>query len=131
MVDAAAGIGNGRLVPSGPLRERVDDALARASAIVLTGRGHAGDGIAARARVSASSESRRLCSLAACARAMRSTRSAFSNLSRKASRYPSLIRRVHPVTVAKNIAARTTVAMESGSARHSSMTTTGRLAASP
>ncbi|MEQ9798242.1 tetraacyldisaccharide 4'-kinase [Parvibaculum sp.] len=50
VVDAAAGIGNGRLVPSGPLRERVDDALARANAIVLTGRGHAGDGIAARAR---------------------------------------------------------------------------------
>ncbi|PKQ04000.1 MAG: tetraacyldisaccharide 4'-kinase [Alphaproteobacteria bacterium HGW-Alphaproteobacteria-12] len=50
VIDAATGIGNGQLIPAGPLRERVDDALARASAIILTGRGHAGDGIAARAR---------------------------------------------------------------------------------
>lgn len=50
VVDAATGLGNGRLLPAGPLRERVDDALARTNAIVLTGRGHAGDGIAARAR---------------------------------------------------------------------------------
>ncbi|MFN4353294.1 tetraacyldisaccharide 4'-kinase [Parvibaculum sp.] len=50
VVDAAAGLGNGRLMPAGPLRERVDDALARTNALVITGRGHAADGIAARAR---------------------------------------------------------------------------------
>jgi tetraacyldisaccharide 4'-kinase len=50
VVDAATGIGNGRLIPAGPLRERVDDALERAHAIILNGRGHAADGIAARAR---------------------------------------------------------------------------------
>ncbi|MFN3934957.1 tetraacyldisaccharide 4'-kinase [Parvibaculum sp.] len=53
VVDAATGIGNGRLIPAGPLRERLDDALARANAIVITGRGHAADGIAARARARA------------------------------------------------------------------------------
>lgn len=50
VVDASAGLGNGRLMPAGPLRERVDDALARTNALVITGRGHAADGIAARAR---------------------------------------------------------------------------------
>lgn len=50
VVDAATGLGNGRLIPAGPLRENVADALPRANALVLTGRGHAGDGIAARAR---------------------------------------------------------------------------------
>jgi len=50
VVDAASGIGNGRLVPAGPLRERIDDALGRAHAIVINGRGHAADGVAARAR---------------------------------------------------------------------------------
>ena len=50
VVDAASGVGNGRLMPAGPLRERIDDALERAHAIVLNGRGHAADGIAARAR---------------------------------------------------------------------------------
>jgi len=50
VVDAAVGLGNGRLIPAGPLREKVDSALARTNAVILTGRGHAGDGIAARAR---------------------------------------------------------------------------------
>jgi len=49
-VDAVAGTGNGRLFPAGPLRERPDDALARSNAVVVVGRGHAGDGIAARAQ---------------------------------------------------------------------------------
>ncbi|MDO8838787.1 MAG: tetraacyldisaccharide 4'-kinase [Parvibaculum sp.] len=50
VVDAATGVGNGCLLPAGPLRERIDDALERAHAIVINGRGHAADGIAARAR---------------------------------------------------------------------------------
>jgi len=49
-VDAVAGTGNGRLFPAGPLRERPDDALARSNVVVVIGRGHAGDGIAARAQ---------------------------------------------------------------------------------
>ena len=50
VVDGSAGLGNGRLMPAGPLRERADDALARTNALIVTGRGHAADGIAARAR---------------------------------------------------------------------------------
>ena len=50
VVDAATGVGNGRLIPAGPLRERIDGAVARAQAVILNGRGHAADGIAARAR---------------------------------------------------------------------------------
>ena len=45
-----AGIGNGHVFPAGPLREEANDALKRIQAVILTGRGHAGDGIAARAQ---------------------------------------------------------------------------------
>jgi len=50
VVDAVAGIGNGRLFPAGPLREPLNDALMRADAVLIIGIGHAGDGVEARAR---------------------------------------------------------------------------------
>lgn len=53
IVDAATGLGNGRLIPAGPLRERMGDALSRANAVIKIGRGHAADGLAARARAHA------------------------------------------------------------------------------
>ena len=53
LVDAATGLGNGRLIPAGPMRERMDDALARTNAVVKIGRGHAADKLAARARARA------------------------------------------------------------------------------
>lgn len=37
VVDGEYGLGNGRIIPAGPLREKFDDALARADAIVLYG----------------------------------------------------------------------------------------------
>ena len=50
VIDAGVGIGNGHVFPAGPLREEENAALKRTHALILTGRGHAGDGIAARAQ---------------------------------------------------------------------------------
>ncbi len=37
VIDGEYGLGNGRIIPAGPLREKLDDALARADAVVLYG----------------------------------------------------------------------------------------------
>ncbi len=49
VADADVGLGNGRLIPAGPLRELPQAALERADALVLMGDGRAGDAIAAQA----------------------------------------------------------------------------------
>lgn len=51
VVDRASGVGNGLVIPAGPLRASIASQLARAQAILLLGEGGAGDEIAARARV--------------------------------------------------------------------------------
>ncbi len=53
VADAQTGLGNGRLIPAGPLREPMDRGLSRVGAVVIIGRGHAADRIAARARARA------------------------------------------------------------------------------
>ncbi|NMM45402.1 tetraacyldisaccharide 4'-kinase [Rhodospirillaceae bacterium KN72] len=48
VVDSAIGFGNGCVVPAGPLRERVEDALSRADAVILLGDGPAPGAIESR-----------------------------------------------------------------------------------
>lgn len=49
VLDAQVGGGNGKLIPAGPMRERASDAFKRCNALMIVGRGHAADGLAARA----------------------------------------------------------------------------------
>jgi tetraacyldisaccharide 4'-kinase len=50
VVDGEAGIGNGRVIPAGPLRARLDFQLALIDAMIVVGSGTAGDGLASQAR---------------------------------------------------------------------------------
>ncbi|MEO0960974.1 MAG: tetraacyldisaccharide 4'-kinase [Pseudomonadota bacterium] len=50
VIDAGAGLGNGLLIPAGPMRETPDDALARAHCLVVMGRGNAADEVISKAR---------------------------------------------------------------------------------
>lgn len=45
VVDAQAGLGNGLQIPAGPLREPPQDALSRASALVIMGQGNGADAV--------------------------------------------------------------------------------------
>jgi tetraacyldisaccharide 4'-kinase len=50
VVDSRRGIGNGRVIPAGPLRASLRAQLARTDALVVAGTGPAADGVAAAAR---------------------------------------------------------------------------------
>ncbi|MCB1437568.1 MAG: tetraacyldisaccharide 4'-kinase [Rhodobiaceae bacterium] len=50
IVDGEAGIGNGRVIPAGPLRARLDFQFSLADAVIVVGSGEAGEDVAARAR---------------------------------------------------------------------------------
>jgi tetraacyldisaccharide 4'-kinase len=50
VVDAGAGLGNGLLIPAGPLREPAEEALDRAAGLIVMGDGHAADGLVTDAR---------------------------------------------------------------------------------
>lgn len=50
VIDGAAGVGNGRVLPAGPLRAPLAPQLARADAVLLVGAGRAGENIGAMAR---------------------------------------------------------------------------------
>jgi tetraacyldisaccharide 4'-kinase len=50
VVDARRGIGNGRVIPAGPLRAPLTAQLARADALVVVGSSHAADSVMAAAR---------------------------------------------------------------------------------
>lgn len=50
VIDAGVGVGNGRLIPAGPMRETTDDALSRAHCLVVMGTGRAADEVVSRAR---------------------------------------------------------------------------------
>ncbi|MEQ8747225.1 tetraacyldisaccharide 4'-kinase [Pyruvatibacter sp.] len=52
VVDGASGLGNGHLIPAGPLREPAHDALSRAACLIIMGAGEAGKSVAARADAS-------------------------------------------------------------------------------
>lgn len=51
VVDAKMGIGNGRLVPAGPLRESLQGALARTQGVIVMGDGEGANEVSAAARV--------------------------------------------------------------------------------